>query len=147
MYFHLLLLIQPSNEPNRVENAKKKFNEKDQDILDQKKKMRAQTAAQVEKRKVVEEIVGNLYEFIDELHAKLLVAKATVKEARKEFKSQQTVLNKVKIDAAKRLDLLKSLKIDLDEANDNLAEESHHREALRKNEDDTNRNQERETSR
>ena len=86
-YFHLLLLIQPSNEPNRVENAKKKVNEKDQDILDQKKKMRAQTAAQVEKRKVVEETVGDLYEFIDKLHAELLAAKATVKEAGKEFKS------------------------------------------------------------
>ena len=130
MYFHLLLLIQPSNKPNRVENAKKKFNEKDQDMLDQKKKMRAQTAAQVEKRKVVEETVGDLYEFIDELHAELLAAKATVKEAGKEFKFQQTMLNKVKTVAAKQLDLLKSLKIDLDEAKENLAEELHQHEAL-----------------
>ena len=106
------------------------FNKKDQDILDQKKKIRAQTAAQVEKRKVVEETVGDLYEFIDELHAELLASMAAVKEAGKEFKFQQTMLNKVKTVAAKRLDLLKSLKIDLDEAKENLAEESHQREAL-----------------
>ena len=113
-----------------MENAKKKVDKKDQDLLDQKKRMRSQTAAQVEKRKVVEETVGDLYEFIDELQTELLAAKATVKEAAKEFKSHQTMLNKVKTVAAKRLDLLKHLKLDLDEAKDNLAEESHQREAL-----------------
>ena len=93
-----------------MENAKKKVNEKDQDILDQKKKMRAQTAAQVEKRKVVEETVGDLYEFINELHAELLAAKATMKEAGEEFKSQQTMLNKMKTVEAKQLVLLKRFK-------------------------------------
>ena len=60
--------------------------------------------------------VGDLYEFVDKFHAELLAAKAAVKELGKEFKSQQTMLNKVKTIAAKQLDLLKSLKIDLNEA-------------------------------
>ena len=130
VYFHLLLLIQVSNKPNRVENAKKKVNKKDQETLDQKKKMRAQTTTQVEKRKAVEEAVGNLYKFLDEFHPELLTAKATKKEARKEFKYQKTILNNVKTAAAKQLDLLKRLKIDLDKVKDHLADKSHQGEAL-----------------
>ena len=76
--------------------------------------------------------MDELYNWIDELHAELSAAKIAVQAARKEVKSQQTKLDNTKALALKRIALLKSLKLNLDEAQDKLAEESHQCEALEK---------------
>ena len=60
---------------NRFQNAKKKIESLDNDVHCQKKKARAQMATQVKKRKVIEETVDELYNWINELHAELFVAK------------------------------------------------------------------------
>ena len=67
----------------------------------------------------------HLYECVDELHVKLSEAKSRMKEARKDTSSHQKKLNKANTVAAKRIDLLKSLKTSLNEAKDDLADESH----------------------
>ena len=85
---------------------------------------------QMEKRKAAEKTVDDLYAWVDELHVELNAAKEVQKAAKKEVKSQQTQLSNARSIASKRLDLLKSLKVKLGEARDDLADESRQREAL-----------------
>ena len=67
----------------------------------------------------------HLYQCVDELHVELSEAKSRVKEARKDTSYHKKKLNKANTVAAKRIDLLKSLKTSLNEAKDDLADESH----------------------
>ena len=53
-----------------------------------------------------------------------------MKAAQKDAKVGQVKLNKAKTVAFKQLNLLKSLKISLDETKEELADESHQRETL-----------------
>ena len=63
---------------NRFKNTKKKIESLDYAVLSQKKKARAQTTTQVKKRKTIEENVDKLYNWINELHTELSVAKIAV---------------------------------------------------------------------
>ena len=72
----------------------------------------------------------HLYECVDELHVELSEAKSRVKEARKDTSYHKKKLNKANTVAAKRLDLLKSLKTSLNETKDELEDESHTHAAL-----------------
>ena len=85
---------------------------------------------QMEKRKAAEKTIDDLYDWIDELHVELNASKEAQKAAKKEVKSQQTQLSNARSIASKRLDLLKSLKVKLGEARDDLADESRQHEAL-----------------
>ena len=109
---------------------KQKLAKQSESIHEEKKKRRADTAAQVQKRKAVEATVEDLYEWIDELHNELSQAKADVKQAEKKAKEESHRVNKIKTVASKRLELLRDLKIKLRETKDDLAVESHHNEKL-----------------
>jgi len=85
---------------------------------------------QTEKRKAAEKTVDDLYDWVDELHVELNAEKEARKAAKKEVKSQQTQLSNARSIASKRLDLLNNLKLELRKARDDLADESHQREAL-----------------
>jgi len=85
---------------------------------------------QMEKRKAAEKTVDDLYDWVDELHVELNTAKEEQKAAKREVKAKQTQLSNVRSIASKRLELLKSLKVKLGEARDDLADESRQREAL-----------------
>lgn len=84
----------------------------------------------MEKRKAAEKTVDDLYDWVDELHVELNAEKEARKAAKKEVKSQQTQLSNARSIASKRLDLLNNLKLELRKARDDLADESHQREAL-----------------
>ena len=67
---------------------------------------------QMKKRKVAEKTVGDLYDWVDELHIELNSEKEVQKAAKKEVKSRQTQLSNARSIASKRLDLLNSLKLE-----------------------------------
>ena len=85
---------------------------------------------QTEQQKTAEKTVDDLYDQVDELHIELNTEKKAQKATKKEVKYQQTQLSNAKSIASKRLDLPKSLKLELGEAKDDLADESRQREAL-----------------
>ena len=67
---------------------------------------------------------------VDELHAELSDVKLAEKKAKKSMKLEQRNLSRIKTVAAKRLEYLKSLKVSLNEAKEDLLDESHQRAAL-----------------
>ena len=93
-------------------------------------KLKQKMELQMERRKAAEKTVDNLYAWVDELHVELNAEKEARKAAKKEVKSQQTQLSNARSIASKRLDLLNNLKLELRKARDDLADESHQREAL-----------------
>ena len=99
-------------------------------VLEEKQKRRVQVASEVEKRRLVEQTVDELYDWVDELHAEINQQKKAAKLAKKETKS--TIKSKLRLEtvAKNRLSMLKELKSQLHEAKDMLADESHQREAL-----------------
>ena len=84
----------------------------------------------MERRKAAEKTVDNLYAWVDELHVELNAEKEAQKTAKKEVKSQQTQLSNARSIASKQLVLLNSLKLELRKARDDLADESHQRDAM-----------------
>ena len=74
--------------------------------------------------------MDDLYEWVDELQAEFVDAKVATKLAKGVAKSTQTKLDKDKTVASNRLNLLKSLKVRLDEAKDDLVHDSKSRFAL-----------------
>ena len=114
----------------RVENVKARVIVKEQAVQAEKQKRREEVLIQVKKRKAVEKTVDDLYEWVDELQAELVDAKVATKLAKGAAKSTQTKLDKEKTVASNRLNLLKSLKVRLDEAKDDLVHESKSRYAL-----------------
>ena len=100
----------------RVENVKARVIIKEQAVQAEKQKRREEVLIQVKKRKAVEKTVDDLYEWVDELQAELVDAKVATILAKGAAKSTQTKLDKAKTVALNRLDLLKSLKVRLDEA-------------------------------
>jgi len=99
-------------------------------VHEEKQKRRARVAHEVQKRRLVEQTVDELYNWVDDLHAEINEQKSAVKLAKKEMKS--TIKSKLRIEtlAKHRLSMLKELKSQLHEAKDMLADESHQREAL-----------------
>jgi hypothetical protein len=99
-------------------------------VLEEKQKRRVQVASEVEKRRLVEQTVDELYDWVDELHAEINQQKKAANLAKKETKS--TIKSKLRLEtvAKNRLSMLKALKSQLHEAKDMLADESHQREAL-----------------
>jgi len=99
-------------------------------VHEEKQKRRAQVAYEVQKRRLVEQTVDELYDWVDDLHAEINEQKSAVKLAKKEMKS--TIKSKLRIEtlAKHRLSMLKELKSQLHEAKDMLADESQQREAL-----------------
>ena len=99
-------------------------------VLEEKQKRCVQVASEVEKRRLVEQTVDELYDWVDELHAEINQQKKAAKLAKKETKS--TIKSKLRLEtvAKNRLSMLKALKSQLHEAKDMLADESHQREAL-----------------
>ena len=109
---------------------KRRLDAKDQQLLDEKRRRRECVAKEVAKRKAIEATISELHTWIDGLHA-------DINEARKEAVLAQDKLNKANMQknkvvtlASKRLLLLKDLKRQLDDAKDELAEESQQRAAL-----------------
>ena len=113
-----------------MDNAKKKVDEKATALLAEKKKRRASAVKLVDERNTVEKTVDEFDNCIDELHAELSDAKLAEKEAKKSMKLEQRRLNKVKTVAAKRLEYLKSLKVSLNKAKEDIVYESYQRAAL-----------------
>jgi len=99
-------------------------------VLEEKQKRRVQVAFEAEKRRLVEQTVDELYDWVDELHAEINQQKKAANLAKKETKS--TIKSKLRLEtvAKNRLSMLKALKSQLHEAKDMLADESHQREAL-----------------
>ena len=64
-------------------------------MLEEKKRRSEGIANEVAKRKVVEQRVDGLYDWIDKLYVKLSEANSTAKAVRKDVKSQQTRLVKI----------------------------------------------------
>ena len=75
-----------------------------------------------DERKAVDKTVDEFHDWIDELHADLSDAKLAEKEAKKSIKLEQRKLSKVKTVAAKRLEYLKSLKVSLNKAKEDLVD-------------------------
>ena len=69
--------------------------------------------------------MDEFHDWIDELHAELSDAKLSEKEAKSSMKLEQRNLSKVNTVAAKRLEYLKSLKVSLNKAKEDLVDESH----------------------
>ena len=115
-----------------MSDLKSRLDTKTNQVLEEKKKRRAQMAKEVAKRNLVESAVEDLYDWIDELHSEINSQKEATRLARKEVKSATRLKNKQESIAAKRLSRLKGLKCSLREANDMLADESHEREALKR---------------
>ena len=107
-----------------MDNVNNKF-KKNEETINENPKRRAESVVHVEKRKAVEETVGHLYEWVDELQVELSEAKSRVKEAQKDAAFHRKKLNKYNNVAVKRLYLLKSLKTSLNATKDELADESH----------------------
>ena len=126
-FVHCLLFF--STYP-RVSDLKSRLDTKTNQVLEEKKKRRAQVAKEVAKRHLVESAVDDLYDWIDELHLEINSQKESTRLARKDVKSATRLKNKQQSIAAKRLSMLKGLKCSLREAKDMLADESHEREAL-----------------
>ena len=91
---------------------------------------RAQLAKEIEKRRLVEQTVDDLYGWIDELHNEITNQKQTTKLARKDLKTEHKSRLKQESIAFKRLTLLNDLKCRFHEAKDMLADESQQRAAL-----------------
>ena len=113
-----------------MENAKKKVNKKATALLAENKKRRASAVNLADERNEVEKTVDEFQDWIDELHAELSDAKLAEKEAKKSMKLEQMKLSKVKTVAEKRLEYLKSLNVSLNEAKEDLVDESHQQAAL-----------------
>jgi hypothetical protein len=113
-----------------LDDSKNKIDDKDQSILREKSKRRAEVAVTVEKRKAVEKTVDDLHDWVDELHVELLDAKASAKRAEKNLRSEKTKSDKLNTVALRRLELLKNMKLRLDEVKSDLVEESQQRAAL-----------------
>ena len=99
-------------------------------VVEEKKRRRKGIANEIAKRKVVEQTVNELYDWIDELHSEINLQKKQTKLAKKEVKSVMTYKGKLESIASRRLSTLKDLKSKLSEAKNMLADESHEREAL-----------------
>ena len=65
-------------------------------------------------------MVGELYDWINEIHVELLEAKQSTREADKNYKATLTKMDKVKSLASKQLSLLEHLKLRLDKTKMNL---------------------------
>ena len=113
-----------------MENSKKKVDEKATALLAEKKKRRASGVKLADKIKAVEKTVYEFHDWIDELHAELSDAKLAEKEAKNSMKLEHRKLSKVKTVASKRLEYLKSLRVSLNEAKEDLVDEYHQQEAL-----------------
>ena len=74
--------------------------------------------------------MDEFHDWIDELHTEFSDAKLAEKKAKKIMKLEQRNLSKVKTVTEKRLEYLKSLKVSLNEAKEDLVDESHQRAAL-----------------
>ena len=70
-----------------MDNSRKKMDDKDIFILREKFRRRAEVAGDVEKRRAIEKTMEDLYDWDDELHVKLLNAKASAKLSKKHLKS------------------------------------------------------------
>ena len=113
-----------------MDNAKKKVNEKAMALFAEKKKHHASVVKLADERKAFEKTADEFHNCIDELHAELSDAKLAEKEAEKSMKLEQRKLSKVKTVAVKRLEYLKSLKVSLNKAKEDIVDESHQRAAL-----------------
>ena len=78
-----------------------------------------------DEREAVDKTVDEFHDWIYELHAELSDAKLAEKEAKKSIKLEHSKLSKVKTVAAKRLEYLKILKVSLNEAKEDLVDDSH----------------------
>ena len=105
-----------------MENTKKKVDEKATALLAEKKKGRASALKLADERKAVYKTVDEFHDWIDELHSELSDAKLAEKEAKNRMKLDQRKLIKVKTVSAKRLNYLKSLKVYLNEAKEDLVD-------------------------
>lgn len=115
---------------HRVSTLKQRLDSKADEVLAEKKKRRQGIADEIAKRKVVEQTVDDLYEWIDELHSEINTTKLGVKSANRQLKESSKSKLKLESIASKRLSMLKDLKDQLRVAKDLLADESHQREAL-----------------
>ena len=114
----------------RVRKIGNAYNTAAAKVLEEKQNRRSEVASKVQKRRLVEETVDELYDWVDELHAEINMQKSATKVAKKEQKS--TIKSKLRLETVskKRLTMLKGLKSQLQEAKDMLADESHQRKAL-----------------
>ena len=78
----------------------------------------------VESLKAIEITDDDIYEWVDKFHAELVEAKVTAKLTKRAANSMQIKLDKANTIASKRLHLVKSLKVDLDEVTDDLVDKS-----------------------
>ena len=113
-----------------MKNSKKKVDEKATALLVEKKKRRSSAVKLSDERNAVDKTVDEFHEWIYELHADLSDAKLAEKEAKRSMKLEQRKLSKVKAVATKRLEHLKILNVSLNEAKEDLVDESHQRAAL-----------------
>ena len=113
-----------------MDNAKKKADEKSTALLAENNKRRASAVKLADERKAVDKTVDEFHKWIDELHSELSDSKLAEKEAKDRIKLEQRKMSKVKTVAAKRLEYLKSLKVSLNEAKEDIVDESHQRAAL-----------------
>ena len=79
---------------SRVDNAKKKVDEKAMALLAEKKKRCASAVNLADERKAVEKTVDEFHDCIDELHAELSDAKLAEKEAKNRMKTEQRRMSK-----------------------------------------------------
>ena len=108
----------------RLDNIRNKIDYKDALILREKLKRRADVARAVDKREAMEKTLKDLHEWVDELHGKLLDAKASARLSVKLLKSEKTKVAKLNTVAVRHLELLKNIKDSLDEVKLDLVEES-----------------------
>ena len=73
-----------------------RIDQKDELILEEKKKRRATVAKEVERRKAVEQMLDDLYKWVGELHDKIETEKKKARAARKDTKAAE--LAKAKAD-------------------------------------------------
>ncbi len=116
---------------HRLDAMKRNLQHKDEVLLEEKKKRREVVAVEVAKRKELEK-KSELTEFVDELRNDLITAEHHARAARKQAKLAWTKQSQHESCSKKRLALLKSLKVQLNKAQDDLADESHQHEAIKR---------------
>ena len=72
-----------------------------------------EVAVSVKNQKTVEQTVDDLHDWVDELHVKLLDAKANTERTEKKLRSEKTKLDKLNTVTLQRLELLKNVKVRL----------------------------------
>ena len=115
---------------HRVSKVQAEVDRQSQLLLEAKQRRQAAVAAEVQRRKQVEEKVDELHKWLDEMADEVQDYRSETRAAIRDRKKAEADKNKLQQQSANRLVMLRELKAKLDEAKDDLADESQRRSTL-----------------